>query len=100
VAEELKIMASTRSYDTGGWYWPGVTRATKRVMEASGFSVEWVECRRGDGAGLGMDNVDAASGRWLAAIRAHKGRQGTVVTTPVGRGQERERAVRPKELRL
>src|SRR5947208_14752922 len=64
---------------------PEVTRATKRVMEASGFSVEWVELPAGATAlEQGYDNVLPA--RTVAAIQAHKVALKGPVTTPVGKG--------------
>ncbi|HEY1922543.1 MAG TPA: isocitrate/isopropylmalate dehydrogenase family protein [Tepidisphaeraceae bacterium] len=64
---------------------PEVTRATKRVLEAAGFSVEWVEMLAGASAvEAGMDNV--LPQRTLAAVQAHKIALKGPVTTPVGKG--------------
>ena len=50
---------------------PEVTNATKRVCEAAGLSVEWVELPAGKTAiDQGFDNV--LPDRTLAAVRAHK----------------------------
>src|ERR1041385_4174797 len=64
---------------------PEVTNATKRVCEAAGLSVEWVELPAGKTAiDQGFDNV--LPDRTLAAIRAHKVALKGPVTTPVGKG--------------
>src|ERR671919_1196517 len=64
---------------------PEVTNATKRVIEAAGLSVEWVELPAGAAAiDQGFDNV--LPERILAAIRAHKVALKGPVTTPVGKG--------------
>src|SRR4051795_4163480 len=64
---------------------PEVTDATKRVIEAAGVSVEWVELPAGTVAvEQGFDNV--LPERTLAAIRAHKVALKGPVTTPVGKG--------------
>lgn len=64
---------------------PEVTAATKRVVEAAGLSVEWVELPAGASAlDQGFDNV--LPQRTLAAIRAHKVALKGPVTTPVGKG--------------
>src|SRR5438270_12444416 len=64
---------------------PEVTAATKRVLEASGLSVEWVELPAGASAlEQGFDNVMPQ--RTLAAIQAHKIALKGPVTTPVGKG--------------
>jgi len=64
---------------------PEVTRATKRVIEAAGLSVEWVEVPAGASAlEQGMDDV--LPKRTLAAIMAHKVALKGPVTTPVGKG--------------
>jgi isocitrate dehydrogenase (NAD+) len=64
---------------------PEVTRAAKRVLEASGFSVEWVEVPAGASAlDQGCENV--LPQRTLAAIAAHKIALKGPVTTPVGKG--------------
>jgi isocitrate dehydrogenase (NAD+) len=64
---------------------PEVTRATTRVLEAAGMSVEWVEMLAGASAlEAGMDNV--LPQRTLAAVMAHKIALKGPVTTPVGKG--------------
>src|SRR3954463_785253 len=64
---------------------PEVTGAARRVLEAAGLSVEWVELPAG-GTALeqGFDNV--LPERTLAAIKAHKVALKGPVTTPVGKG--------------
>jgi isocitrate dehydrogenase (NAD+) len=64
---------------------PEVTKATKRILEAAGLSVEWVELPAGATAiEQGHDNV--LPQRTLAAIKAHKVALKGPVTTPVGTG--------------
>lgn len=64
---------------------PEVTAAAKRVLEAAGLSVEWVELPAGATAiEQGFDNV--LPERTLAAIKAHKVALKGPVTTPVGKG--------------
>jgi isocitrate dehydrogenase (NAD+) len=64
---------------------PEVTAATRRVLEAAGASIEWVELPAGATAlQQGFDNV--LPERTLAAIRAHKVALKGPVTTPVGKG--------------
>jgi isocitrate dehydrogenase (NAD+) len=64
---------------------PEVSSAAKRVLEAAGLSVEWVELPAGATAlEQGMDNV--LPERTLAAIKAHKVALKGPVTTPVGKG--------------
>ncbi len=64
---------------------PEVTSATRRVLEAAGLSVEWVELPAGVTAlEQGFDNV--LPQRTVAAIRAHKVALKGPVTTPVGKG--------------
>src|SRR5256714_4999121 len=64
---------------------PEVTAATKRVLDAAGFSVEWVELPAGAAAlEQGFDSV--LPERTIAAIRAHKVALKGPVTTPVGKG--------------
>src|SRR5579862_9107036 len=64
---------------------PEVTGATKRVIEAAGLSVEWVELPAGASAvEQGFENV--LPQRTLAAIQAHKVCLKGPVTTPVGKG--------------
>jgi isocitrate dehydrogenase (NAD+) len=64
---------------------PDVTRATRRVLEAAGLEVEWVELPAGATAvehGYG----DVLPAETLAAIRTHKVALKGPVTTPVGKG--------------
>lgn len=64
---------------------PEVMGAGKRVLEAVGLSVEWVELPAGATAiEQGFDNV--LPERTLAAIKAHKVAMKGPVTTPVGKG--------------
>src|SRR3954447_9314245 len=64
---------------------PEVMAATRRVIEAAGLSVEWVELPAGAVAiEQGYDNV--LPQRTLAAIKAHKVALKGPVTTPVGKG--------------
>src|SRR5882724_4455018 len=64
---------------------PEVTSAAKRVLEAAGLSVEWVELPAGATAlEQGHDNV--LPERTLAAIKAHRIALKGPVTTPVGKG--------------
>ena len=64
---------------------PEVTGATRRVLEAAGLAVEWVELPAGAVAlEQGFDNV--LPQRTLAAIAAHKLALKGPVTTPVGKG--------------
>jgi isocitrate dehydrogenase (NAD+) len=64
---------------------PEVTAATKRVVEAAGLSVDWVELPAGATAlSQGFDNV--LPERTLAAIKAHRVALKGPVTTPVGKG--------------
>src|SRR5215212_7044224 len=64
---------------------PEVSAATKRVLEAAGLSVEWVELPAGAAAiDQGFDNV--LPERTVAAIKAHKVALKGPVTTPVGKG--------------
>src|SRR3954466_13811042 len=64
---------------------PEVTRATTRVLEAAGLSVDWVELPAGATAlEQGFDNV--LPERTVAAIKAHKVALKGPVTTPVGKG--------------
>src|SRR5437588_13091056 len=64
---------------------PEVTSAAKRVLEAAGLSVEWVELPAGATAlEQGFDNV--LPERTLAAIKMHKVALKGPVTTPVGKG--------------
>ena len=64
---------------------PDVTRATRRVLEAAGFDVQWIELPAGATAvehGYG----DVLPGETLAAVRTHKVALKGPVTTPVGTG--------------
>src|SRR5205809_6491162 len=64
---------------------PEVTGATRRVVEAAGLSVEWVELQAGATAiEQGHDNV--LPQRTLAAIKAHEVALKGPVSTPVGKG--------------
>jgi isocitrate dehydrogenase (NAD+) len=64
---------------------PEVSGATRRVLDAAGLSVEWVELPAGAVAiEQGHDNV--LPQRTLAAIKAHKVALKGPVTTPVGTG--------------
>jgi isocitrate dehydrogenase (NAD+) len=64
---------------------PEVSMATKRVLGAAGFDVEWVELPAGASAlEQGHDNVLPL--RTLAAIQAHHVALKGPVTTPVGKG--------------
>ena len=64
---------------------PEVTAAARRVLEASGLSVEWIELPAGASAvEQGHDNV--LPQRTLAAIQAHKVALKGPITTPVGKG--------------
>ncbi len=64
---------------------PEVIGAARRVMEAAGLSVDWVELPAGATAvEQGFENVLPA--RTLAAIQAHKVALKGPVTTPVGKG--------------
>jgi isocitrate dehydrogenase (NAD+) len=64
---------------------PEVTNAAKRVIEAAGAMIEWVELPAGAVAiEQGHDNV--LPQRTLAAIEAHKVALKGPVTTPVGKG--------------
>lgn len=64
---------------------PEVSVAAKRVLEAAGLSVEWVELPAGATAlEQGFDNL--LPQRTLAAIQAHKVALKGPVTTPIGKG--------------
>src|SRR6476660_4643542 len=64
---------------------PEVSSAARRVIEAAGLSVEWVELLAGAAAlEQGHDNV--LPQRTLAAITAHKVALKGPITTPVGKG--------------
>src|SRR5206468_6117823 len=64
---------------------PEVTCAARRVLEAAGLSVEWVELPAGALA-LEQGFEEVLPARTLAAIKAHKVALKGPVTTPVGRG--------------
>jgi isocitrate dehydrogenase (NAD+) len=64
---------------------PEVTAATRRVIEAAGLSVDWVQLPAGASAiDQGFENV--LPQRTVAAIQAHKIALKGPVTTPVGKG--------------
>ena len=64
---------------------PEVTAAARRVIEAAGLSVEWVELPAGAAAlEQGFENV--LPQRTVAAIAAHKVALKGPVTTPIGKG--------------
>jgi isocitrate dehydrogenase (NAD+) len=64
---------------------PEVTRAARRVFEAAGLSVQWVELPAGTAAlEQGYDNV--LPQETLTAIQTHKVALKGPVTTPVGKG--------------
>jgi isocitrate dehydrogenase (NAD+) len=64
---------------------PEVTAAARRVIEAAGLSVEWVELPAGVAAlEQGFDSV--LPQRTLAAISAHRVALKGPVTTPIGKG--------------
>src|SRR6184192_3387254 len=78
---------------------PEVTNATKRVLDAAGLSVEWVELPAGAGAlEQGFDSV--LPERTLAAIKAHKVALKGPVTTPVGKGFQSVNVQMRKKLNL
>ena len=78
---------------------PEVTGATKRVLEAAGLLVEWVELPAGTAAlEQGYDNV--LPQRTLAAIKAHKVALKGPVTTPVGKGFTSVNVLLRKKLNL
>lgn len=64
---------------------PEVTVATRRVLEAAGLDVEWVELPAGVAA-LEQGHDTVMPQRTLAAISAHKVALKGPVTTPVGKG--------------
>jgi isocitrate dehydrogenase (NAD+) len=86
----MRIVANNMAKHTivlipGDGIGPEVTAATKRVIEAAGLSVEWVELPAGASAlDQGYDNV--LPERTVAAIRAHKVALKGPVTTPIGKG--------------
>src|SRR6476659_8553862 len=64
---------------------PEVTSATKRVLDAAGLSVDWVELPAGVTA-IEQGFNDVLPERTVAAVRAHKIALKGPVTTPVGKG--------------
>src|SRR5215467_9825728 len=64
---------------------PEVTHATRRVLEAAGLDVHWIELPAG-AAALEQGYPDVLPAETLAAIRTHKVALKGPVTTPVGRG--------------
>jgi isocitrate dehydrogenase (NAD+) len=64
---------------------PDVTRATRRVLEAAGLDVQWVELPAGATA-VEHGYSDVLPAETLAAIRTHKVALKGPVTTPVGKG--------------
>src|SRR4051794_8725712 len=64
---------------------PEVTGAARRVVEAAGLSVDWVELPAGAMA-LEQGHENVLPQRTLAAIKAHKLALKGPVTTPVGKG--------------
>ena len=78
---------------------PEVSAAAKRVIEASGLSVEWVELPAGAAAvEQGLENV--LPQRTLAAIQAHKVALKGPVTTPIGKGFQSVNVQLRKKLNL
>src|SRR6476661_8094201 len=78
---------------------PEVISAAKRVIEAAGIEVEWVELPAGATAiEQGFDNV--LPERTLAAIRAHRVALKGPVTTPVGKGHTSVNVQLRKKLNL
>src|SRR3954468_2231116 len=64
---------------------PEVTSATKRVLDAAGFSVDWVELPAGVTA-IEQGFADVLPERTVAAVKQHKVALKGPVTTPVGKG--------------
>ena len=64
---------------------PEVTGAARRLLEAAGLSVEWVELPAGATA-IEQGHENVLPQRTLAAIKAHKVALKGPVTTPVGKG--------------
>src|SRR3982750_977454 len=78
---------------------PEVSAAAKRVLEAAGLAVEWVELSAGATAlEQGFDGV--LPERTLAAIRAHKVALKGPVTTPIGKGFQSVNVQLRKKLNL
>src|SRR5688572_31460406 len=64
---------------------PEVSAATRRVLEAAGLSVDWVELPAGATA-LEQGHGNVLPERTVAAIQAHRVALKGPVTTPVGKG--------------
>jgi isocitrate dehydrogenase (NAD+) len=64
---------------------PDVTRAARRVLEAAGLDVEWIEVLAGATA-VERGHGDVLPAETLAAIKTHKVALKGPVTTPVGTG--------------
>jgi isocitrate dehydrogenase (NAD+) len=64
---------------------PDVTRAARRVLEAAGLDVEWIEALAGATA-VERGHEDVLPAETLAAIKTHKVALKGPVTTPVGTG--------------
>jgi isocitrate dehydrogenase (NAD+) len=64
---------------------PEVTRAARRVFDASGVEIEWVELPAGATA-LEQGHNNVLPERTVAAIKAHRVALKGPVTTPVGKG--------------
>jgi len=64
---------------------PDVTRAARRVLEAAGLDVEWIEVLAGATA-VERGHEDVLPAETLAAIKTHKVALKGPVTTPVGTG--------------
>src|SRR4029450_125593 len=64
---------------------PEVTGATRRVLEAAGLDVQWVELPAGAPA-PGQGDAGGLPAETLTAIRSHKVALKGPVTTPVGKG--------------
>jgi len=78
---------------------PEVSAAARRVIEAAGLSVEWVELPAGAAAvEQGLENV--LPQRTLAAILAHKVALKGPVTTPIGKGFQSVNVQLRKKLNL
>lgn len=64
---------------------PEVAASMKRVVDASGVTIDWVELSAGQAA-LNQGFDDVLPSRVLAAIQAHKVAIKGPVTTPIGKG--------------
>src|SRR5205085_167504 len=64
---------------------PEVTAATKRIVDASGVSIDWLEMPAGVSA-LEQGHTDVLPALTLDAIRAHKVALKGPIGTPVGKG--------------